>query len=453
MNRIVMIDDDRALCRSMQLQLEHRGHQVRTAHSGTEGQELCSEWPPEIVFLDLGLPDMSGLEVLQRLREENADLLVVMITGTQDMRATIEAMREGAFDYLRKPFELDEIIVVMEKASRLGAQVPPATASEEDSQAGPGEIVGKDRRILDVLKQIGLLSQNRETVLVEGESGTGKELVARALHEAGTPAQPFVAINCSAIVATLPESELFGHEKGAFTGADQRKTGRLEHAGEGTLFLDEIGDLAPDLQAKLLRVLQEREFERVGGLEPIAFRARVIAATHRDLKAEVAAGRFREDLFFRLAVARLRVPALRDRQGDIPLLANHLIQDLSKRLHRRVSGIHESALVSLMAYDWPGNVRELQSVLARAITLSRGDVLTAEDFEPLLRQARGRPEAEPSESPGEDRAPVLSLREAEKEHIGKAYRACGGNVTRTAKLLEISPTTLRKKLKGYGLRD
>jgi len=441
MSRILVIDDDRALCRSFEIQLKLKGHEVRSTQTAATGLAAAVDDPPDLVFLDLGLPDRSGLDVLREMREKGLESRVVMITGQQDMKATIEAIRLGASDYIRKPFDIDDIVLVIEKAAK--SRPARGGMAVESVTESPREIVGADRKIVDVIKQIGLLSQSDVTVLVEGESGTGKELVARALHEAGTAGRPFVAVNCSAIVSNLLESELFGHEKGAFTGADARKLGKLELAGDGMVFFDEIGDMPLDLQAKLLRTLQEREFERVGGTTSILLKARVIAATNRDLEAMVAAGTFREDLFYRIAVSRLRLPPLRERRGDIRLLARHLLDRIGRRIHSPVEKVDEAAMRRLEGYDWPGNVRELENVLTRAATLSRDRVLSAEAVEGAL----GRPR-----EPAGGGDAVLPLKDAERIHIEKALISCGWNITHTARALEISPTTLRKKIQDYGLR-
>lgn len=445
MSRILIIDDDRALCRSLEIQLGEKGHDVRSAGSASEGLDVLGTWPPDLLLLDLALPDKSGIQVLHQLRETREDLPVVMITGHQDMQTTIEAMRAGAFDYIRKPMDFEDVLLVIEKVERFkSAGTPrPDSARAAVPEDKPYEIVGADRSIVDVIKQIGLLSRNRTTVLIEGESGTGKELVARALHEATHPGRTFVAINCSAVVPTLPESELFGHEKGAFTGADARKIGKLEYAAEGTVFFDEIGDMSPDLQAKILRVFQEREFQRVGGLESIPFRSRAIAASNRDLEALVREGKFRQDLFYRIAVSRLLMPPLRERRGDIRMLARYLLAQIGREIHRPVQSLEEGALRRLEQYDWPGNVRELENVLTRAATLARGKVLTSDDLGLAFGRTPGTPPA------GPDIAPLL---EAEKQHIEKALAAGGWNITRTAKLLRISPTTLRKKISDYKLK-
>ncbi len=444
MSSILIIDDDRDLCRSLEIQLKTEGHEVKYANTASAGLDLIAEWQPDLILLDLNLPDRSGIDVLKLLQEQYRDVPVAMITGQQDMKTTIEAMRSGAFDYLRKPFELDDVLLLIEKAERFGT-VRTVTVPIERSPVleRPDEIVGTGRKIIEVIKQIGLLSRSRVTVLIEGESGTGKELVARALHEASFSGQSFVPINCSAVVPTLLESELFGHEKGAFTGAGDRKIGKMEFAGEGTLFFDEIGDMPLDLQAKVLRVLQEKEFERVGGLKSIPFLARVVAATNRNLETMLGEGTFRRDLYYRLTVARIEAPSLREHRSDIPLLVQYLLGRISRTLHRRVDAVEEAAMRRLTAYDWPGNVRELENVLTRAVALSRGPVLTGDDLEFSLR-----PEIETDPSA----ANVTTLRQAEKGHIEKALIVTDWNITRTAGILQISPTTLRKKITDYDLK-
>ena len=444
MSTLLVIDDDRALCRSLELQLHAQGHHVRHAQTAAGGLDELHREQPDLILLDLNLPDRNGIDVLEHLQELGCRVPIVMITGQQDTQATIKAMRLGAFDYLRKPFDVDDVVLLLEKTAQLHARLGRAGIPVVPVSEGPHEIVGADKKIVEVIKQIGLLSRNRVNVLLAGESGTGKELVARALHEAATPAEPFVAINCSAIVATLPESEFFGHERGAFTGADSRKIGKLEYAGEGTAFFDEIGDMPPDLQAKLLRVLQEREFQRVGGLENLPFRARVIAASNKDLETATQQGSFRADLFYRLAVARITLPPLRERREDIPLLVRHLLYRISGQLHRQITAIEDAALARLQSYSWPGNIRELENVLTRAAVLSRGGVLTADLLEFSLL---GLPETTAPPSV------IAPLREAEKTHIKHALAATRWNITQTAQLLEISPTTLRKKIADFKLSE
>jgi two-component system response regulator AtoC len=368
-----------------------------------------------------------------------------MISGHQDMQATIEAIRMGAFDYIRKPLDLDRILETLIKAEEAIHAEPPTAA--EPSLSGdahrPREIVGRSPAILDLLKQIAVLSESRVTVLIQGETGTGKELVARALHEASGPTGPFVAVNCGGIVPTLLESELFGHERGSFTGADARKVGKLELAGKGTVFFDEIGDLPLDLQAKVLRALQESEFERVGGVASIPLQARILAATHRDLDRRVEEGDFRQDLFFRLAVARLRVPALRERPEDIPLLAEFLLERIARTLGKPAVRLTPGALTKLREYSWPGNVRELENVLTRAAAVLRTDVIGEEEirFDP---SSASRPEGSTEET--------VPLRTMEMHYIATVLDRMDWNITQAARSLQISPTTLRKKIADYGLQ-
>ncbi len=445
--QILIIDDDVALCRSMQIQLESEGHSVDVVHNGADGLSHIDSAKPDLLFLDLNLPDTTGLHVLRKLQDKKCESVIIMITGVQDAKSTIEAIRSGAFDYIRKPLDLDAVLLAIEKAgrrlkSRRAASGQVVTQIDQ-LESPPHEIVGADEKIIDILKQIALLSENRIPVLIQGESGTGKELVARALHETACPREPFVAVNCSAIVPTLLESELFGHVKGAFTGADTSKSGKLKYVGAGTLFLDEIGDMSYELQAKLLRVLQEREFEPVGGTEVLPFKARVVAATHRDLASMVAEGEFREDLYYRLAVSTIRVPPLREHLSDLPLLTQHVLARINRELHKEFSGVEEPALRRIQMYDWPGNVRELINVLTRAALLCRGRVLTEEAVVTAL--GRGiQSVAPPTE--------IKTLREAEKEHIEKALLFTGWNITQTAAMLETSRVTLRRRIDEFGLR-
>jgi len=444
--RILIVDDDKALCRSLQIHLERMAHCVNTCHDGAAGIKGLLADDFDIAFVDLDLPDMTGIDILRRIKDAPIRALPVMITGIQDAQSTINAIRLGAFDYIRKPLDLDAVMLTLEKAARQqaqgkfsGAQPVRATADRE-----PHEIVGSHPRIIEVLKQVALVAESGIPVLIQGESGTGKELVARALHQTSRPGKPFVAVNCSAVVPTLLESELFGHVRGAFTGADTDKMGKLEVARDGTVFFDEIGDMHHDLQAKLLRVLQEREFEPVGSTQVRPFRARVVAATHRNLKTLIEKDGFREDLYYRLAVSTIHVPPLRERRSDIPALAQHMLASISRDIHKNADRIDKAALARCVQYDWPGNIRELGNVLTRAALLARGSVITDE----LIATSVGGtpPEHAARFAPG-------TLRDAEKNFVYNALVANDWNINRTSKILDVSRVTLRKKIVDYGLTN
>jgi two-component system response regulator AtoC len=443
MSTILIIEDDKDLCRVLELQLQLENYQTNVAFNATDGLKHVKNQQPDIVLLDLNLPDESGLKILPLLLAAGPS--VVIMTGDSSNKLVVEAMRLGAFDYLRKPLDLHNFFLVLKKVQRHRRALEKNTNGDDRSEAGRSrwEIIGAHQRIIETHKNIGLLSRSRVTVLILGESGTGKELVAHVLHEASAPGQPFVAIDCLAVVPTLLESEFFGHEKGAFTGADSRKIGKLEHAASGTVFLDEIGDMAPDLQSKLLRVLQEEEFTRVGGLDPIPLKARCIAATHVDLEEKVRAGKFREDLLYRLRVATLNMPPLREIKSDIPILIDFLMTKISIKLHQPVLNIEQAALDTLMAYDWPGNVRQLENVLTRAIAIAKGSVLELQDLEAIMPQ---RHLFEPDDA-------CKRLEDVEKAHITKILLNQKWNITQSARTLNISPTTLRKKINDYGIRE
>ncbi|MHA1567894.1 MAG: sigma-54-dependent transcriptional regulator, partial [Alphaproteobacteria bacterium] len=361
MNKILIVDDDKSICQTLELHLTDQEYRVTVAHRVAEAQQHWPEISPDLVLLDLNLPDGSGIDLLREAIRMKWSGKVIMITGFQDMSSTIEAMKLGAFDYLIKPLNLDNLDLTIQKAitmARMSEQLK-ALSRDQVGDLKPDDIVGNSRSIHEVIKQIGLAANSSVTVFVLGETGTGKELVARVIHRSSTPEEPFVAINCSAMVETLLESELFGHEKGAFTGADSRKIGKLEFAGAGTVFLDEVSELSLNLQAKLLRVIQEREFERVGGLRAIPLQARIIAATNRNLEEFVKAGKFREDLYYRLNVFYINLPPLRVRREDIALLVPHLLKRINHELHLSVTKVANEDMARLTAYDWPGNIREL----------------------------------------------------------------------------------------------
>jgi len=438
MPEILIIDDDAAVRRSLELHLKGRGLSVHTAGTLADGREAWEAEDPDLVILDLMLPDGEGMDLLREHEGEVAGPKVIMITGHQDLARAAEAMHLGAFDYVHKPVGADDLDRVLDRAlAQVAEEQRASLLADVDEDEEPYRIVGRSRAILELHKAIGRASRGGAGVLLRGESGTGKELVARAIHRNLAPGEPFVAVNCSALVPTLLESELFGHERGAFTGAAQRRLGRMELAGKGLLFLDEIGDLSLELQAKLLRVIQEREFERVGGNRSLPFQATLVAATHRDLEAMVAGEEFREDLYFRLKVLEIVVPPLRERREDIPLLVEHFLARFNRRLHRRVTRVPEESLERLLAHSWPGNVRELENRVLAGFMASSGDVLEIEFPEMKVAQ------------PGKS---LISLRELEAIHIGGVLDAVGWNFGKACEILGLSRPTLRKKIRDYELK-
>src|SRR2546430_2328163 len=390
MDRILIVDDDRSIRELLSMHLEERGFGVMSAATGAEGFRLAAEASPAAIVLDIRLPDVSGIDLIPELRKRAAEAPVLMITAHHDMASTILAMKAGACDYIHKPIDIQAFDVALDRAlaMRRLSRGTDYLSVEGGRAFKMDDIVGSSPAMQQLFKDVGRVAASRATVLIQGESGTGKELIARVIHSYSAGTKPFIGINCSAIVDTLLESELFGHEKGAFTGAVAAKPGKFELAEDGSIFLDEIGELSQNLQAKLLRVLQERELERVGGVKRIPVRARILAATNRDLSGEVRAGRFREDLYQRLKVVTLSIPPLRERREDIPLLVEHLLLKINQRLHKNLRRVPRETLDKLMARSWPGNVRELENVLTRAAVLSQGDLLLEEH---LVEASRPEP--------------------------------------------------------------
>ncbi len=458
MARILITDDERPIRRILKLLLSEQGHSVEEAESGEACLELTQEFQPDLVLLDLQLPGIDGLETLQELRATDPDIDILMITAFGSIASAVEAMRRGARDYLTKPFDNDELLMVVERTlevRELSSEVARLRGDLE-SRYGFSEIIGISPALQDVFRTMSKVARVDATVLVTGESGTGKELVARAIHrKSGRSRGPFVAVNCSAIPQTLVESEFFGHERGAFTDARTSKPGRFEQAEGGTIFLDEIGDLALDAQAKLLRALQERQIQRVGGQQTRSIDVRVIAATHRKLEQSVRQGRFREDLFWRLNVVQVVLPALRERRQDLPLLIDHFVDRFNRELGLSVTGIQPAARRLLVDYDWPGNVRELENTLCRAMVLCDGETLTTSDF-----PGRVRGEQEGVSPPASD-LEQLPLAEAvqqaterlEKMMILGRLAEHQGNRRNTAASLGISRKTLFNKMRQYELGD
>ena len=446
MTRVLVIDDEAPLRHSLAMFLGEKGLEVTTAASAAEGLAAAKTQQPEVVILDIRLPDGSGLDLLAPLRRSLPGSRVIMITAYHDMETTIEAMRLGAYDYIHKPLDVEELEQslgrVLPRARQVGRLLPL-----EEPVADPEAtvLVGKSRPMQQVFKQIGLLTANRATVLIEGETGTGKEVIARLIHERSPWwSEPFITVDCTTLVESLTESELFGHERGAFTGATRAKQGRLELAGLGTIFFDEIGELPSGLQAKLLRFLERREFTRVGGNQTLRSEARVLGATNRSLAELVSRGQFRADLLFRLQVAAIQVPPLRQRLEDLEDLVPFFLHRINRQLHTRVRFLEKEAMAVLKQHPWPGNVRQLANVLTKAAIDSRGEVLLAEAVRGSLVLAAETPlGATPAEG---------SLRDAERAHIQAALERNRGNLSAAARELGLSRPTLRKRLTNLGLR-
>ena len=446
---VLLVDDDASLRRVIEYSLKERGYAVRTAESGEEGLLLFGSERFDAVITDITMPGMNGMEVLRKVQEASPGLPVIIITAYGTIESAVEAMKLGAFDYVTKPFpSRDELHLRLQKAlqhRRLERENKSLREMVNDRYSF-GNILGTSERIREVLELAGRVAASDATVLITGESGTGKELLAKGIHLASARAEaPFVAVNCAAIPENLIESELFGHVKGAFTGAVRDREGKFEQAEGGSLFLDEIGDLRIDLQSKILRALQERTIDRVGGARPVELDVRVIAATNRDLEGEVRTGNFREDLYYRLSVVVLQMPPLRERKEDIPLLAEHFLKRFNPGSAVRLD---PGALGLLTAYGWPGNVRELENVMERASVLKRGENITREDLPEKLSRSVHDVKNIILNLPADG----LSLEDLERDLIIKALEAHKGNQTRAAEFLRITRPTLIYRMEKYGLK-
>ena len=453
---VLVVDDDIAIGRVLVALLEQRGLDAVHVASAEEAVRALDTRPYDVVLSDVRMPGMDGMALLDHVGGRFPGLPVILLTAHGSVALAVDAMKRGAADFVQKPFDTEEIGFVVYKAlassRRARGDVPPPPRTDRDDRPFVGES-GPMEQVFATIRKVG---PTNSTVLVRGETGTGKELVARAVHEASPrKSEAFVSVHCAALPESLLESELFGHEKGAFTGAAQRKPGRIELAHKGTLFLDEIGDVPRSVQVKLLRVIQERELQRVGGTQTIRVDVRIIAATHRDLDAMVAAGEFREDLFYRLAVVPIFIPPLRERSGDAARLTRHFVAECAHALARTRMSIDDDAVEILAAQPWPGNVRQLQNFVERLVVLADEDVIRRADVERELSRATtsGRAAAEPA-SPVAMGA-VLSLdsnrKETERQTLVKALSQAGNNRTRAARLLEVSRRTLYNKLREHGL--
>jgi two-component system nitrogen regulation response regulator GlnG len=471
MPRLLVVDDEPNVLYSIEKGLQSDSVEVVIAQTGRQGIDLARRLQPDVAILDVRLGDMSGLDVFDAIRHIDPRLPVIVITAYATTETAIEAMKRGAYEYLLKPVDFHQLRELVQRAFELSRfRHVPAVFDEKEQGAAGERIVGRSAAMQEVYKAIGRVAASDVTVLITGESGTGKELVARALYHHGKRAdKPFLAINCAAIPETLLESELFGHERGAFTGADRRRIGKFEQAHQGTLLLDEIGDMSAATQAKVLRVLQEQRFERLGGEENIQVDVRLLAATNKDLAREVTAGRFRPDLFYRMNVFTIHLPPLRERREDIPLLVEHFLRELSGSLGKKVRSIAPDALERLVACNWPGNVRQLQSTLKYAVIQAPGDVLMLDCLPENLRDS-GQPGA-PLEglvagrpSSGMDvgdltksllRAGETDIyrrvcQEMDRVVLETVLRHVKGNQVQASELLGISRTTLRAKLRALG---
>jgi DNA-binding NtrC family response regulator len=442
--RVLVVDDERPIRFLMEKELPRAGCVVTSAETGEDALERLRSQEFDVVLMDLKMPGIGGLEALRRIRESGASAEVVVLTGHPDVTTAIEAMKLGAYDYLTKPFKLAEVELVLRRAAERRRLTQENTALRRMvAQRGQPLLLGKSQAMAAVLATVERIAAADANVLVEGESGTGKGLIAQTLHQQSARARgPFLAINCSGFQDQLLESELFGHEKGAFTGATGLKEGLFEVADHGTLFLDEVAEMSPAMQAKLLQVLDSREFRRVGGTRLHRVDVRIVAATNKPMQREVAAGRFREDLYYRLNVVNIVVPPLRERREDIPILAEHFLARFQTSTGSRKT-LSPEALQSLVDYSWPGNVRELSNIIERLVILTPAGIIDAEALPPNVRTARaGAPEAAPG---------PVSLSEMERRHIARILQDTAGRKMQAARLLGIDIKTLNKKLRDYGI--
>jgi DNA-binding NtrC family response regulator len=477
--RVLIADDELNMRRVLEAILRREGYDVVTAANGLDALAAMNR-DVHTVITDLKMPGLDGMGLLKKLSADWADVPVVMITAHGSVENAVEAVKLGAFDYLEKPFEQEQIRQVVAKALSTFELARRDARPDEAGTRGRFRLIGESSAIKQIFGVVEKVANTPSTVLITGESGTGKELIARALHEnSSRHGGPFIKINCAAIPKTLMESELFGYEKGAFTGAVGAKPGRFELAHGGTLFLDEIGEIPVEMQVKLLRVLQESEFERVGGIKTIKVDVRLVTATNRDLLAEIGAGAFREDLFYRLNVVPIHIPPLRDRREDIPLLVDHFIAKFNERLRKQIEAVDDDAVERLIAHPWPGNIRELENLMERTVLFCEGPRIQVSDLPPEISHlapvslshlaAAALPHAAPAAAsdeaaravPAAEALAASSLKEAvrvqtervERELIQRALDETGGNVTQAARKLKISRKSLQTKMKEFGLRD
>jgi DNA-binding NtrC family response regulator len=439
--KILVVDDEAIVRESLQDWLADAGYQVLTAENGPGALDVIEKEKPSIMIADLVIPGMDGIELMKRAKARQPGIEVVIITAYASIPTAIAAMKEGAYDYIEKPFCPERAELLVKKLAEHQELVEENLSLRQklEDHYRFENIITKSAKMQRVIEVIKVVAKSNATVLITGESGTGKELVARAIHsQSNRHSKPFIAVSCAALPESLLESELFGHEKGSFTGAYAQKKGKFEFAEGGTLFLDEIGEMSANIQVHLLRVLEEKEFTRVGGNEPIRVDVRVISATNKDLRRAIERQEFREDLYYRLNVVNVELPPLRERKEDVPLLAQHFLSKFASENRKEISGFSPEATQLLLDYDWPGNVRELENAIERAVILARDSLITGYD----LSQESG--------SPAYSTAPSKNLKEVEEEHISNVLRRVGGNYSEAARILGISRMTLYNKAKEYG---
>lgn len=459
MSKILVVDDQKTVCYSLQRFLQSEGYDVHTTTSGEDALLVFNDIKPDLVIMDVRMPDMDGIEVLEKIKKSHPDVQVIMMTAFSTTEKAIQAIKLGAYDYLTKPFDNDELLMRVRDAIKTKKLMSEAVAFDvSDDYSSCERIIGKSQAMLYIYKQIGKVAPTDAPVLIKGESGTGKELIARAIyHYSNRQTKPFLAINCAAIPEQLLESELFGYERGAFTGADFKRIGKFEQCSGGTLFLDEIGDMSLSLQAKLLRVIQDGRFQRLGGTETIETDVRIIAATNKDIEDMVKKGTFREDLYYRINVVTINVPPLREKKEDIKDLVHYFIQKYNKKLGKTIKGITPDALKKLEVYSWPGNVRELENVIQKAMVFCSSPYLSYECFEALKEEEKVKSSCFTLEEAIQNLVELAFegschgrfqdiVNMIEKFMIKKAMELTKGNQVHAAKLLGISRNTLRKKL-------
>jgi two-component system response regulator HydG len=450
---VLVVDDDRSNLESVERILSREGYRVLVAPDGGAALDVIRVETPNVLITDLMMPGLDGASLLKAVKAMAPQVEIILMTAYGTVEGAVSAMKEGAYDFLTKPLKRHAMVRSVRKALEKQALVMEnqALRAQLAGLSAPAGLVGQSplfRATIDLVRQV---AASNATVLIQGESGTGKELVARAIHELSPRnGGPFVAINCAAIPETILESELFGYERGAFTGANARKEGRFDRAHRGTLFLDEVAEMSPSVQAKILRVVQDGEFERLGGTAGVKVDVRIVAATNRDLGKEVAASRFREDLFYRLNVVAITLPPLRDRLDDVPLLADHFLRKFAQKHSRTLAGLSREALAALQQYSWPGNVRELENTIERSVVLSRGGLIGLEDLPPAMREGAGPDARAPGTADTEGRAVVVPLgtplEEVERRLIRETLRYTRGDKTLAARLLGIAPRTIYRKM-------